>query len=223
MTSLPPSETLDISAVGNFFKDTTNSYKYLLFLSLLKILNSRKFEVSYPIEFRELTIEMLVNAWYPYAYYKLSLGSQDTIGEQLEAIGLGRSQLLATLPKINPIELRKTIATKALEEPIKTLMRFVPYRLIRPFFESELREKKDVKINPLIVELAQAEFESRKPLYWIDTNGKAVFVHPEWANYINLHYNTLKNWAFWEWVDYMQRRNPKISDVGSKLLPPQME
>ncbi|MCT7980494.1 hypothetical protein [Laspinema olomoucense] len=223
MTSLPPCETLDISAVGKFFQNTTNSYKYLLFLSLLKIINSRKFEVSCPIEFRELTIEMLVNAWYPYAYYKLSLGSQDTIGEQLEAIGLGRSRLSATLPKINPTEIRKTIATKALEEQIKTLMRFVPYRLIRPFFESELREKKDVKINPLIVELAQAEFESRKPLYWIDTDGKAIFVHPEWANYINLHYNTLKNWTFWEWVDYMQRRNPKISDVGSKLLPPQTE
>ncbi|GAB4301934.1 MAG: hypothetical protein Fur0025_42430 [Oscillatoriaceae cyanobacterium] len=222
MTSLPPSENLDIAIFSSLFEKTTNSYKHLFFWSLLEILRQKQFDDSRRIEFREITIEMLVTAWYPYAYSQLEFGSQDMIPEQLNNLKLTRhSQQIGIFTNIEQNQLRQTIAAHPLDEQIKPLMRFVPYRLIRPFFEQELRGKKDVKVNREILELAETEFDSIKPLYRFTTN-QAIQIHPEWAYYLKNHYSAVRNWAFWEWVDYMHRRNPNYSDIASKLLPPQM-
>ncbi len=221
VTTLPPSNNLDIAIFSTLFDNTTNSYKHLFFWSLLEILSQRQFDTSRPIDFRELTIEMLATAWYPHAYSRLDFGSQDMIPEQLNNLKLTRQQSPGIFTNVEKDQLRQKVATYPLDEQIKTLMRFVPYRLIRPFFALELRGKKDVKINREILELAEIEFEMRKPLYRFTTN-QAILIHPEWADYLNNNYNVVKNWAFWEWVDYMQRRNPNYSDIASKLLPPQM-
>lgn len=82
----------------------------MFFLSLLKLLDKRSFDVSSTFDLREITIEMLVMAWYPYTGRQLSLGSQDMIGEQLEALGLGRSELPA-MQNISPTILRKRISS----------------------------------------------------------------------------------------------------------------
>ncbi len=57
---LPPSEHLNISALTRFFRNTTNSYKYILFLSLLDILKRNQFHISSPISFEDIKIEMKI-------------------------------------------------------------------------------------------------------------------------------------------------------------------
>lgn len=63
---LPTSEDVDVSALSRLFADTTNSYKFVFFISILDILKRRSFDVSQPITFQELVVEMLANAWYPH-------------------------------------------------------------------------------------------------------------------------------------------------------------
>lgn len=76
---LPHSDQLDIAALSGLFRDKTNSYKYLFFLSLLTLLKDRNFEINDGISLRDIEIEMLVTAWYPHVFFKLSFGIQDKI------------------------------------------------------------------------------------------------------------------------------------------------
>jgi hypothetical protein len=88
ISQLPSSESLDISALSRLFDKTTNSYKYIFLLSLLDIINRRRFSSSQSISFQDLIVEMLANAWYPYSFCKLSFGSQDMIPSQIERLNL---------------------------------------------------------------------------------------------------------------------------------------
>ena len=83
---LPNSDRLNIAALSGLFKKRTNSYKYLFFLSILTLLKNRNFEIDDGISLRDIEIEMLVTAWYPHVFFKLSFGTQDKISFALQLI-----------------------------------------------------------------------------------------------------------------------------------------
>jgi len=159
---LPQVEGLDIYAFSRLFTDRTNSYKYIFFLSILDILSRLEFEVSSPISLREITIEMLTNAWYPNSYLNLSFGLQDQIVNKLKALNLQINE-----PKFNYYEkkyLRNEIGKQNLDNLMvgnSSLMRFVPFRLIRPFLSSQLGKIEiDNEVNKRIVPLANKYFNT---------------------------------------------------------------
>ncbi|MFD1292606.1 hypothetical protein ACFQ5N_02050 [Lutibacter holmesii] len=63
--------------LGHFnkvFSNTTNSYKYYWWLSIVEIcLEKDKKSIS----FYEITLKVISKLWYPVNYFKLSFGSQD--------------------------------------------------------------------------------------------------------------------------------------------------
>ena len=65
---LPHSDQLDIATLSGLFRHTTNSYKYLFFLSLLTLIKDKNFEIDDGILLRDIEIEMLVTAWYPHVF-----------------------------------------------------------------------------------------------------------------------------------------------------------
>ncbi len=214
---LPHSDQLDIAALSGLFRNTTNSYKYLFFLSLLTLLKDRDFEIDDGISLRDIEIEMLVTAWYPHVFFKLSFGIQDRIPSVLGRIpNFDNDKNL--LSKTGRNKLRKHLAFYGEMLDFK-LMRYVPYRILRPFFVEEtslLRKKVDQKI----VELAAEHFQKRRPLFRFDDVRKCIFLHPDWIAYLERHLTILEGWALWHWADYMQRRNPNIPAVTQKLFPP---
>lgn len=84
---LPNSEKVNVAALSQIFNSTTNSYKYLFFLSLLDILKRNKFKSFTSITFEDIIIEMLANAWYSHSYSRLSFGTQDQIANRLSRPG----------------------------------------------------------------------------------------------------------------------------------------
>jgi hypothetical protein len=218
LKGLPQSEELDISALCRLFEDTTNSYKYVLFLSLLDILKRRLFDVSLPIDIRKITIEMLANTWYPHTYFKLSFGLQDKITEKLDSLQLEISEPILKFTDTDKNCLRETIGNQNLDF---LLVRYVPFRLLRPFFKQELHGLKDHVINQRIEFLSKEHFQTRKPLFCFERNCEAIIVHPEWASYIKTNYPIIRAWASWEWLEYMQRCNSNVTAVVNKLFPPQ--
>ena len=84
MSYLPDSDRLDIEALSGLFRNTTNSYKYLFFLSLLTLIKERNFSIDKGILLRDIESEMLVTAWYPNVFFKLSFGTQDKISLALK-------------------------------------------------------------------------------------------------------------------------------------------
>ncbi len=233
MEELPKSDTVDVSALSRLFKKTTNSYKYLFFMSLLDILKRRQFDVLSPISFKEIIIEMLANAWYPHTYFKLSFGLQDKISDKLDSLNIDISDTKIIFQDTDKRYLRRTIIEKPIDDIILDLRRYVPFLLIRPFFEQELKSAKvgrNKRSNPgddeqEIINLAEALFNVKKPLYRFDTNlykdCSSINLHPEWVSYIENNYSIVRAWACWEWLKYMQERNPNVPAVANKLFPPQ--
>jgi hypothetical protein len=164
-SELPGSSSLNISALASLFRDTTNSYKLVFFLSLLDILKRQQF-VNTPISFKDLIIEMLANAWYPHTYFKLSFGLQDKIVAQLASLKIELDESVITFSDIDKKLLREAIGRSSIN---KSLLRYVPYRLLRPFFSEELRGVKEYRVDPTTEQLAKCLFDERKPLYRIDT------------------------------------------------------
>lgn len=219
--NLPQSNKLNISALSQLFDSTTNSYKYLLFNSILDILARRLFNNSELISFRELMIEMLANAWYPHNFFKLSFGSQDQIAKTLDNLGLEFNNFKDQ----DKQELRKEIENQDINELINYLMKYVPFRLIRPFFANELKGIKDYLVNFKITELSTNLFDKIKPIYRFNSveykKANSIILNSEWVEYFKENYVIVKGWVTWEWLKYMQKNNQNVPNLANKLLAPQ--
>jgi transcriptional regulator with XRE-family HTH domain len=222
---LPASNQVNIAALARLFDDTTNSYKYLFFISLLDILRRRQFDVLSPISFKELVIEMLANAWYPHTYFKLAFGTQDKIADQLDALSLEITAPILKFTDTDKKELRKEIKGQSIDDTVKFIGKYVPFRLIRPFFTADLAGLTDSKVNQGIVDLAITNFKTTNPLYSFDTatasSCSAIVVHEDWAAYIETNYAIIRAWVSWEWLNYMQKRNPNVPSIVNKIFMPQ--
>ena len=221
MYNLPISNDLNISALAKLFYATTNSYKYIFFTSLLDILARRKFDNSSSISFRELIIEMLANAWYPHNFFKLSFGSQDQIAKKLDNLQLDFNKFKDT----DKQQLRQEIENQDINELINDLMKYVPFRLIRPFFANHLRGIKDHLVNFKITELSTNLFEQIKPIYCFNSvkykEANSIILHNDWVEYFKQNFVIVKGWVAWEWLQYMQKCNQNVPNLANKLFAPQ--
>ena len=136
---LPLRETLPINILSSCLDDVKNSYKYYWFLAIIEHLNETG-EKS--ILLKDLAFRMISNVWYPLDYYKLSFGKQDGfknisnfLSSKIEFDHTPKSPSLYN--QINNSLSRNEV--QILYNEIYKLIRYVPYRFLRPFFKNELR------------------------------------------------------------------------------------
>ncbi len=222
---LPPSDRVNVSVLSQIFDNTTNSYKYLFFLSLLDIIKRRQFDTLSPITFQEIIVEMLANAWYPHNYFKLSFGTQDQIANKLDSLNLAITEPILKFRDTDKKLLRKSLQYQNLDDIITFISRYVPFRLIRPFFAQKTKGLLDAKVNQTLIELCNDEFEITKPIYRFDSqylkDCTAIVFNQDWIEYIAENYLIVKGWVSWEWLQYIQQRNPNIPNVVNKIFMPQ--
>lgn len=211
---LPTSVDLDIYTFSRLLDETTNSYKFLFLLSILDLLASQDFSEDLPIQIKSLAIEMLVKSWCPYLVFKLSFGWKDAITSSLDSLGCELSKDIKA-SMTDDSKIRDIVNTFEVDN---RLTKYVPFRLIRPFFP-ELRGYQDHKVNQEIKQLSNQLFDSRKPLYKINDNLTEIFVHPEWCTYMRSNFGIVRGWIAWKWLLYMQRKNPNIPAIANKLFP----
>ena len=198
MTKIPEDDRLDTFALAGILKDTQNSYKHLLFGYLLHELPKRDFR-SLVFTPQELQVGMLKVAEFPAMKCNLSLGRRD--------------QTVAILSGARVSSLDGT-----------DLLEWVPFRLLRPFFKEQLKNRPDEMINQSIVQLAEQCFRGPSPsLYRIAVNNRKlayIEVHANWQEYLVTHLKIIDAWRRWYWASYLQRRNPSALNVMSKLERP---
>ena len=214
--NLPPhSDQVNSITLSRMFADVTNSYKYLFFMALLGRLESVNF-ANVPISLDEIVLDMLTIAWYPHSYFNLSFGKQDLVTRELDARG---SDVLKE-NKVSPLD-RKAIRRSLSSHVCTTdLKRYVPTRLIRPFFADETRGLRDHLVDPRVAELAAEYFVSKKPPYKFDQEETHLLMHPDWLAYFRQNIVILRGWVSWKWLEYMQKCNPNVPGLGTKLFPP---
>lgn len=225
---LPAAEGVNISALSRLFSNTTNSYKYVFFISILDILKRQQFDASQSITFQELAVEMLANAWFPHTYFKLSFGKQDQITKCLDSLPLKIEEPVLKFTDTDKKLLRQSIQEHDLRKITRKLQRYVPFLLLAPFFDQELvefsRNNKRNSLEVFVPRVAEARFHESKPLYRFDSDNysscNSIILHPSWVSYLEKHYTIVRGWAAWEWLQYMQRRNPSTPGLVNKLFAP---
>lgn len=203
---------INTQILWRIFNNTTNSYKYLFFISLLELLKESEFR-SKKISYQKLGCMMLAYAWYPKKYFRLSFGKQDQIDKFIDQLNFSK--------KLIPIAViyKKIFLESRLD--IEKLLRYVPQRLIRDFFADDLFGKKDGVIDALIVELSSNQTNKLSgPIYKIDQKNQAIELDDDWLSFITTNFTPIFEWSLWNWAKYLQKHNPNVPNVLNKLMPP---
>jgi hypothetical protein len=131
MTTLPDHSKLRIDRLNAVFRSTTATYKYFWLLALLEAVSERR--TSVPL--RSLYVRMIVHAWYPVNYFRLSFGVWDKLHEVV--LLLAEQENLPAHAKPADLE----FALLHTEDPIsvKAIMglgRWVRFRFLSPWLNS---------------------------------------------------------------------------------------
>lgn len=214
--NLPYSNKLPIDRLGSCFDDTTNAYKFYWFLAILDSVLEKNTTI---ISIKELAIRMIADAWYPLDYFKLSFGKQD--GFKKIAQSISKKFIVDNSPNSPSLfnQLQNELTQKELETIYKTvyqLLRWVPYRFIRPFFKSELVGIPDAKVNNRIVHLANLN-RTVAPYYFV---GDEIIFSDDWLEYFQTNQIILRDFLKWNLVKYLQKHNPNVIGLTEKLEKP---
>lgn len=216
-----PDSGVPVHYLNSLFANTTNSYKYFLFLAILDWFDPvtnpdwKGFsDLQIPLEW--LAERMLVHAWDPVVYFGLSLGSMDKLSDPLKTIrdrmtsdgkrfSVGVEQ---ALPQYRTAELDKLMRA--------IINRYVPYRLIRPFYQSETRGLPDHKVNKAVAD-ASVRDQKGSSFYVIEQGANHLAFRSTWAVFFVHNLGVLRQWAKGQLIGYLTSRNPLAPSVAKKL------
>jgi hypothetical protein len=114
-----------VGILAKIFESHATSYKYFFFLSLINRLESAfdkvldpVDDIAKPIPLSELAIDMVLLAWYPSHFCKLSLGGIDQFGSIVDSIEWFKARPHLRLPErrghalLAPCSASSTILTR---------------------------------------------------------------------------------------------------------------
>lgn len=207
---MPPGDgNVDVGKLATLFADVTASYKFLLFQAILNTLQERRFEGKrLPLE--ELAVGMLLIASHPVRYFKLSLGVWDQVSSMLSEIDYAEDG------DMSDADVRTAIAVARVRP--RRLLRYVPTRLLTPWFDEELRGIDRRYKGQEIARLADERFQTTKPLYRLV--GDELELHPEWVRYIRINLPIVSGWAERRWIAFLQSKNPTVPAIPDKIRRP---
>lgn len=204
---LPISHKLENSLLSQIYKNTVATYKFYWFISILELFciqNKKR------INFWEIIVQMVANAWYPIHYFRLSFGKSDSLYQEIIAL-----QKITKLPiDANKQEIHKVLIN-GLNNPqiIKHLRIFrmnVPYRFLSPWISYT---------NDQEVILRSQNFENNCPYSIEPIQGeKFVCINPQWEDYLKENCRILLDYSYWNLALFLQTRNPNVPDIPNKLI-----
>ena len=202
---LPQNNKLPITRFAGVFNNTTATYKFYWFVSLLDIVvKERKTKIS----FWEIIAGMVAESWYPIHYFKLSFGKSDSLYDQ----SLALQQELNITIDADKERIKRSLLDSIENGRVRSLLRVftlnVPYRFLSPW----ITYTTDREV------IARSQRYENNCLYAL--NGETIELNPIWNDYLMEHYGILRDFSFWNLAIFLQKRNPNVPDVPSKLIKP---
>lgn len=212
---LPYSHDVEVGRLSRLFDNMSESYKLFWFQAIVNQVTGGKCTVSY----EELVNDMIADAWYMVAEYKLNLGPSDNL-EMLIRYAFKASGLKSSASRKEILAYLGTDGDKQLTAYKRKLIQNVPYRLQSPFLEGFRGKSWSVSVKALSEELNQ---RPNLIYYFGGLSGlkQTISVQPEWSAYILENQEILKGWIQFHLIEYLQRRNPNVPGIINKLSPPQ--
>lgn len=200
---LQQNSKLPINRLGTIFSDTTATYKFYWFAVILDIVvKERKTRIT----FWEIIAGMVAESWYPIHYFKLSFGKSDSLfSKSIEIQKAFEISIESDKDKIKKLLIDNLDDSRRY---LKIFIQNVPYRFLSPWIKYTCVED--------VVNRSQ-KFENNC-LYAI--YGDEIVINDNWIEYLIEHYTILRDFAFWNLNEFLQKRNPNVPDVSSKLVKP---
>ncbi|MCR5549528.1 MAG: HNH endonuclease [Bacteroidales bacterium] len=203
--TLPQNNKLPIPALAGIFNNTSATYKFYWFVAIMEIVVK---EHKTKISFWEIIAGMIAESWYPIHYFKLSFGKSDSLYMQ----SLALQQELNIPIDADKKKIKQLLIDNINDNHIKSLLRVfslnVPYRFLSPW----IKYTSDKNV------ISRSQQFENECLYAI--NGEYIEVNSKWIDYLSEHYLILKDFAFWNLTEFLQKRNPNVPNLPSKLIKP---
>ena len=229
MAQCPAKESI-LKTTGDSFKSAhlermltnlTTSYK----VYWLKGVFEEAVQGTSRVSFRKIVARMVAEAWYPVVYFRLSLGASDQIAGCIDHLRKDYS-LPSDLSQDEIIDVIMNATDRETIKRINNFQNYVPYRIIRPFYEYALIKIKeergklpDSSIDAVILNLNQQRVNGAP--YTFIPGEKAIDIQPEWIKYFQDNKLVIRGWLDMKLIEYLQARNPSVPAIPLKLRAPQ--
>ena len=201
--NLPYSKGLHINLLAACFNNTSATYKYYWFLSILQSLEAGKIR----IQKRELFAQMISNAWYTVNYFHISFGKQDRLQRAIEIVKSCESLMIDDKRDKIFNQLINTNSKDSLNQ-LKYFNNQVPHWFLSPWFPH---------MNRNDINLFSQEFKNQC-LYSL--NEDTIEINEVWLRYLIQNSKVLKDFCYWNLVIFLQSKNPNVPDIPNKLIKP---
>lgn len=204
---IPESEKLTTQCLGRVFDNTVATYKYYWFLGILDLFVKKG---QTRINVWDIMISMVVNAWYPVNYFRLSFGKNESLYQtilQLQKqyeipINLSVSELIDLFEDL--------VKNKEVRKQMAFLKQNVPFRFLRPWIDTsddkEMVVRSQSLENGCLYKLIRDQGE-----LWVELNSV-------WLDYLQRNYCILKDFTYWNLTLFLQVRNPNVPNIPNKLV-----
>jgi len=218
--NLPVSDKIESSYLERMLENLSASYKLYWFQGIFEEIKMGNTEITY----RRIISRMIASAWYPVVYFNLNLGANDKLADVIQyihiALGVPRDEKQESI-----VAFVEESKDSMLNRMIRALTNYVPFRLIRPFYQNEINELlrqdytvKEKNINNLI-ELYNKQ-DTCKSLYVLYQNSKTIRIRKEWAEYLTKNVLVVEGWLNYKLIVYLQKRNSNVPAIPFKICPP---
>lgn len=203
---LPSDAKVDVRTLSRIFNNTSGTYKFYWFLSLLDLVclrNMTRFTI------RDIASVMVAKAWYPRVYFRLSFGFQEKLSTIIDE--LHRRDRDNQISKQSAAIANYLINSDNLTSQMcRDVTGIVQYRFLNPW----LKTSDDSQIAK------RSRSFTNQCLYAIckDSNGWFYEVNPCWIQYLRENYQFLKDFAYWHLLQFLQQRNPNVPNIVNKLV-----
>lgn len=202
---LPLYKDLTINKLASVFNNTSASYKYYWFISILDLIVK---EQKQKISLWEIVIGMIAEAWYPIHYFRLSFGKSDSLYNQIIEL---QEELNIPIDEKKK-EIKRQILNNIDTPKVKSLLRVftlnVPYRFLSPW----------IKYTNNSNVISQSQSFTNNCIYAIKDD--FIIINTNWEQYLNDNYLILRDFTLWNLTIFIQKRNPNTPNIASKLIKP---
>lgn len=212
--NLPGCDNLDTIHLQRLFDNMSESYKLFWFRAIVDDVAEGKTLLKYD----DIIDDMMANAWYMVTEYKLNLGPADTL-EALVLDAQNKSGLKSSEKKEVVVSTIRQLNDKEIKKKKQALTLNVPYRLQAPFLSSVKGKAWDGPKQDLAdrINLQAGIIYTFNAISGLDST---ILVDDRWAEYIKRNYEIICGWIQFNLIVYLQRRNPNVPGISSKLAPP---
>lgn len=205
--NLPTSDTLKTCQLNRVFDKTVATYKYYWFLGILDLFVKQG---KTRIDVWEIMISMVVNAWYPVNYFRLSFGKSESLYEAILTLQRENNIPINIGMKDLTDLLNLLVERPEIRRQLNFLQLNVPFRFLRPWINTS---------NDREMVIRSQTFENGCLYRLVRENGTLwVELNPVWLTYLRENYDILSSFAYWGLTNFLQVRNPNVPNIPNKII-----